>query len=56
MLPFTEIRFRFLLGIKNVKRKKSNFRENFVLLYPKVVELFAVLKIIINILINLIYG
>ena len=28
--PFFEIRFRFRLGIKNVKRKKSNFRENFV--------------------------
>ena len=28
--PFIEIRFRFLLWIKNVKRKKSNFRENFV--------------------------
>ena len=30
--PFIEIRFRFLLGTKNVKRKKSNFRENFVVI------------------------
>ena len=27
---FFEIRFRFLLRIKNVKQKKSNFSENFV--------------------------
>ena len=30
--PFIDIRFRFLLGIKNVKRKKSNFRENVVVI------------------------
>ena len=30
--PFIKIRFRFLLGIKNVKRKKSNFRENFTVI------------------------
>ena len=33
--PFSEIQFRFLLRIKNVKQKKSNFRENFVFI-PKI--------------------
>ena len=48
--PFIEIK----LAIKNVKRKKSTFRENFVVISKSC--LFAVLKIITNILINLIYG
>ena len=31
--PFIEIRLHFLLGIKmGLKRKKSNFRENFVVI------------------------
>ena len=33
--PFFGIRFRFLLRTKNVKKKKSNFRENFVFI-PKI--------------------
>ena len=35
---------------------KNRISVKISLLYPKVVELFAVLKIINNILINLIYG